>query len=123
MSEIKIVKFAVEDFCKITGNNDMIDAARLNQIAGPCYTAIQGGKILGCGGVRVSGVGEAWALYSEEAKETKLSLLKETRNWLGVIIRNHALQRIWSECPELQNERFIQCKQLQFRKLNAYLRG
>ncbi len=119
--EIKIVKFAVEDFQRITGSNDMIDAARLNQTAGPCYTAIQGKKVLGCGGVRILGVGEAWALNSEKAKGMKLSLLRETREWLETIIRNHAMQRIWSECPDPPNENFI--KHLQFRKLDAYLRG
>ncbi len=121
MSEIKIVKFSSEDFQRITGSNDMIDAARLNQTAGPCYTAIQGKKVLGCGGVRIIGVGEAWSLYSEEAKKKKLTLLKETRAWLEAIMRNHAMQRIWSECPDPPNENFI--KHLQFRKLDAYLRG
>ncbi len=119
--EIQIVKFSVEDMLAIDPN--LSDVARLNQIAGPCYTAVQGKKVLGCGGVRVDGVGEAWALYSDKAREMKLSLLKETRAWLEIIIRNNALQRIWSECPELRNERFIKCKQLNFRKLEAYLRG
>jgi len=123
MSDIQIVKFSAEDFARITGNSDMIDVARLNQIAGPCYTAIQGGKVLGCGGVRVDGIGEAWAMYSEKAKEMKLSLLRETRAWLDTMIRNNTLQRIWSECPKPQNERFINCKALNFRKLDAYLRG
>ncbi len=122
MSEdIKIVKFSAEDFQRITGSNDMIDSARLNQTAGPCYTAIQGKEVLGCGGVRILGVGEAWALYSDKAKEMKLSLLKETREWLETIIRNHAMQRIWSEPPIPCNQNFIE--HLKFTKIQAYLRG
>ena len=121
MSEIQIVKFSAEDFGRITGNNEMIDTARLNQIAGPCYTAIKDGKVLGCGGVRVDGVGEVWAMNSEEAKGMKLSLLRESRAWLDVIIRNNALQRLWSEAPVPCNENFI--KHLNFRELKAYLRG
>lgn len=119
--DIKIVKFSVEDFQRITGSNDMIDAARLNQTAGPCYTALQGKKVLGCGGVRILGVGEVWAMNSEEAKNMKLSLLRETREWLEVIMRNHAMQRLWSEAPIPCNQNFIE--HLQFRKLSAYLRG
>lgn len=119
--EIKIVRFSVEDACQIWGSTDKINIARLNQIAGPCYTAVQGKEVLGCGGVRVDGVGEAWALYSDKAKEMKLSLLRETRNWLDAIIRHNTLQRIWSECPEPQNQNFI--KHLHFREIDAYLRG
>ena len=121
MSEIKIVKFSTEDFQRITGSNDMIDAARLNQTAGPCYTAIQGNKVLGCGGVRILGVGEVWAMNSEKAKGMKLSLLRETRERLEVIMRNHALQILWSEAPIPCNQNFIE--HLKFTKIQAYLRG
>jgi hypothetical protein len=126
---IEIVKFSVEDAIAISGSAEFANAFRLNQQTGPCYTALyrekEGGKgeIVGCGGVRVDGVGEAWALYSDKAKGMKISLLKETRQWLEIIMRNQALYRIWSECPLPQNERFINCKGLRFRKLDAYLRG
>ncbi len=119
--EIKIVKFSVEDMIKILGSTEKVDVARFNQIAGPCFTAVQGKEILGCGGVRFEGVGEAWSLYSDKAKEMKLSLLKHTRIWLDIIMRKEGLHRIWSECPDPPNENFI--KHLQFRKLDAYLRG
>ena len=118
--EVKIVKFSVEDAIRI-GGVELSDVARLNQIAGPCFSAIVDGNVVGCGGVRISGVGEAWALYGDKAKEMKLSLLKQTRIWLETIMREHSLHRIWSECPDMPNENFI--KHLNFRKLDAYLRG
>ena len=122
MSEIEIVKFTVEDACALAGSTDMADAFRLNQQTGPCYTAVHKGEIVGCCGVRIDGIGEAWASYSEKAKkDLKLTLLKETRNHLDMIMRNHALYRLWSECPLPPNENFIE--HLNFRKLDAYLRG
>lgn len=119
-SDIQIVKFSVEDMLAI--DPTLSDVARLNQQTGPAYTAIQDGKILGCGGIRTDGVGEAWMINSQKVKdEMKFSLLKETRKWLEVMIRNQVLYRVWSESPIPCNQNFIE--HLGFRKLSAYLRG
>jgi len=119
---IKFLKFNPEDACKILGSVDEVNAARINQISGPAYTAVDDDRILGCGGIRVLGVGEVWALYSEEAKAKKKDLLVHTRYWLDRMMREKSLYRLWSECPEpLPNQNFL--KHMDFRKLEAYLRG
>lgn len=119
-NEVEIVKFSVEDMLKIAPN--LSDVARLNQQTGPAYTAIHEGKVVGCCGVRIDGIGEAWALYSDKAKkDLSLSMLKKTQEYLELIMRNHALYRLWSESPTSENENFI--KHMDFRKLTAYLRG
>lgn len=122
MSEIEFHKFSVDDACCILGSNDEINTARINQIAGPAYTAVIDGKPVGCGGVRVAGVGEAWALYSEQTKETRKELLRHTRYWMDRIIREESLWRLWSECPEqLPNRNFLE--HVGFAKVQAFLRG
>ena len=67
MSESEIVKFSVEDMLRI--DPKLSDVARLNQQTGPAFTAIHKGEVVGCCGVRIDGVGEPWALFSEKAKE------------------------------------------------------
>lgn len=47
---------------------DALKWARLNESEGPGFTAVYDGKIAACAGIRIywPGVGEAWALYSED---------------------------------------------------------
>ena len=122
MSEVEIVKFSVEDAIAMQQSTDMVDVFRLNQQTGPCYTAVHKGKIVGCCGVRIDGIGESWASFNEKArKDLKLSMLKQTRIYLDKIMREHTLYRCWSESPTPENENFIE--HMGFRKLTAFLRG
>jgi hypothetical protein len=122
MSEVEIVKFTVEDALAMEGSNELSNAYRLNQQTGPCYTAVHKGEIVGCCGVRIDGIGEVWASYSEKAKkDLKLSMLKQTKIYLDKIMREHALYRLWSESPIDKNCNFIE--HMNFHKINAYLRG
>lgn len=121
MDEVNVVKFSVEDAIRI-GGIELADAARLNQISGPAYSAFLNDKLVACGGVRIVGVGEAWALYSPEALKHKIKLLKHSRIWLDNMTRNESLWRIWSECPEPKpNQNFLE--HMNFNEVKAYLRG
>ena len=122
MSEVEIVRFTVEDAIALDGSTELTDAYRLNQQTGPCWTAVHEGEIVGCCGVRIDGVAEVWANYSQKAKnDLKLSMLKKTQLYLDKVMRDHALYRLWSESPIDKNCNFIE--HLGFRKLPAYLRG
>lgn len=122
MDKITFEKFTVEDACQILGSNDEIDTARINLVTGPAYSAFLNNELVACGGVRVLGIGEAWALYDKKALEKKLSLLKHSKAWLNRIIRDEKLWRIWSECPEPKpNQNFLE--HMKFRQLPAFLRG
>ncbi len=120
--KITFEKFTVSDACQILGSNDEIDVARINLTTGPAYSAWLNNELVACGGVRVRGVGEAWALYSPKALEKKLSLLRHSRAWLDRIIRDEALWRVWSESPRAKaNKNFLE--HLGLRKISAFLRG
>lgn len=122
MEEIQFVKFSVEDAFRILGNLDDINSVRLNMVSGPGYSAFHNGELLGCGGIRQRGIGEAWAIYTEKAKEHKKELLKQSRIWLDRMMRDERIWRVWSETPKIEaNQNFL--KHLGFRELQAFLRG
>ena len=118
---LEFLKFSVDDAFAIDGNTDRANIHRLNQQTGPGYTVVEDGKILGCGGIRTQGIGEAWALYSPEAKDRRRELLEKTRYWMDMMAREERLWRIWSEAPIAPNVNFI--KHLGFEKIEAYLKG
>lgn len=121
--KIDIVKYSVEDAYQILGNLDEINMGRLNQISGPAYSAYHNGELLGCGGIRTKGIGEAWAMFTEEAKKNKRDLLKHCRIWIDQMMRDERIWRVWSESPEAKpkNQNFL--KKMGFRKTEAFLRG
>lgn len=122
MKNIQFIKFSVEDAFHILGNLDNINAARLNEVSGPAYSAFHNGELLGCGGIRALGIGEAWAIYTEKAKEHKKELLKQSRIWLDKMMRDERIWRLWSESPKIEtNQNFL--KHMGFRELQAFLRG
>ena len=118
--DIKFIKFSVEDAFRILGNIDDINTARLNEVSGPAYSAFHNGELLGCGGIRHLGIGEAWAIYTEKAKEHRKELLRQSRLWLDKMMRDEKIWRLWSEAPE-NNQNFL--KHMSFRKTEAFLRG
>lgn len=123
--KIDIVPFSAEDAYRILGNLDEINGARLNQISGPAYSLFHKGELLGCGGIRTAGVGEAWEMLTKEAKEKGniRELLEQSRIMLDKMIREEKIYRIWSESPEgkPKNQNFL--KKMGFRETAAFLRG
>jgi len=126
MDKITFEKFSVEDACHLLGSNDELDTARINLVTGPAYSAYLNNQLVACGGIRVRGIGEVWAIYSEKAREDNFTRNKQivvnTRAWLDRIIRDERLWRVWSESPQAKpNQNFLE--HMRFRKLPAFLRG
>ena len=122
-STIKVVKFSVEDAYHILGNLDEVNMGRLNQVSGPAYSLFHKGELLGCGGIRTVGIGEAWLMLTEEAKKHKRDLLTHCRMMIDKMMRDEKIWRVWSESPEdkPKNKNFL--KKMGFRKTEAFLRG
>lgn len=82
-------------------DSSFAQGAALSQVTGPAFTIMtdeKKPKILGCGGVRVQGIGEAWAFYDKEAlKDFPKILLPTTRQVLNDIIAQERLIRIYAE--------------------------
>lgn len=120
--KIQIFKFNPEDMLSLLKNTDCADNARLKQISGPALSIFLNDELVSCAGIQTSGVGEAWAFFSEKAKEHKRALLVETKKYLDFLIRENDLWHIWAECPdEIVKQNFLE--HLNFRKIQAFVRG
>lgn len=104
MNNIKIIPFRVEHALELKESGIIegnywcnFDAdAKLAQLLGPGYTAKVDGEIIACAGIRLfwQGVGEAWALFSPKVKDLKLSALRNTRQYLALIIARNELRYV-----------------------------
>lgn len=91
MKDVEIRKFRAEDVKEVFTDPAMLAGAELNEISGPGYTALSNGRIIGCGGVRIHGVGEVWAGFTPEARDMKKEMLYYNRIWLEHIIKENGL--------------------------------
>jgi hypothetical protein len=63
---------------------------------GPGYTAVQGSRIVACAGVMIpwSGLGFAWAVVTDEARQWPCAVHRATRRALEQITRDYTLRRV-----------------------------
>lgn len=98
---MKLVPFRVEHLYQIvpreTVNMDQAIAAAIRlEGLGPAFTAIDGERVIGCGGVaRLWGrVGEAWTLFGAEIAEHPVWLHRTVRTMLRDIMDGMDLDRL-----------------------------
>lgn len=76
----------------------------LNSQCGTAESFYMDGKLIGIGGVRYIGLGEAWMACMPEMKtEKKLTLLKESRNYIIETKHELKLWRIFAESKISKN--------------------
>lgn len=120
---IKIRKFQPEDMINLLGCTEEIAAnARLNQVSGPGFSYFLDNEIVGCGGVRIAGVGEAWAVFSPETLKYMWDLFSHSKAVLEKIIRNESLWRLWAETKLKDRNHELFLKRLNFQKREAFVR-
>ncbi len=91
-----IKKFSVDDIKQFTDDPEEIEAGKLSMGTGPAFSLFDDdGKLVGSGGVRVYGVGEAW-LVGMDLENHKLSLLRGIKEKMDEIIREQALWRVYA---------------------------
>lgn len=89
-------------------------ADRLDPYAlrGCAFTGLIDGKVVGCAGVRPlwPGVGEAWAVFSLEALDRRVSLFRAAARGLAALEDAQALRRIQATChaDHAAGARFLQ---------------
>ena len=79
------------------GNQGYLKAwAEYNGKAGPAYTGLKDGKIVGAAGVRLyeKNTGELWAVFSKEIAKHKKELLRSARELLGIILTEFNLRTL-----------------------------
>lgn len=105
IKHIEIIPFEVEHalnldvrgFDKSMQNNKrFLEWAEMNCSGGPAFSGIMNDKIIGCGGVRIiwDGVGEAWALFSEDINRYTKEAYYYINKFLNIIIKDQNLHRV-----------------------------
>ncbi len=70
--------------------------AEFNAQAGPAYTGLLDGKIIGAAGIRMvrPGVGDVWSVFSTEMPAVRLSAFKCLKRMLGILIAEFEFTRL-----------------------------
>lgn len=101
---MKIIKFKIEHALsldirpheeKIKNNKDFEKWAKLNEES-TSFSGFCDGKLIGCAGIRIvwEGVGEAWALASQDIYKHPKSAFKNVRDYLDKIIKEQGFWRV-----------------------------
>jgi hypothetical protein len=85
------------------GNADLEhgNAAIISQMSGPAFTLMTDkDELLGCGGLRIRGVAQAWGYFSKDALEhKKLSILCQSRRMMNKMIAENRIFKTYAD-PE-----------------------
>ena len=120
---IDVIPFHPEDMLRILGNTqENAGNARLNHISGPARSFFLDKKLVGCGGVRIVGVGEAWASFNPEAKEHIWDLFSRSKGVIEQIMRDEKLWRVWAEMSVNDERHRLFLKRLNFEPREAFVR-
>jgi hypothetical protein len=66
-----------------------------NEFAGPAFTGLYEGKVVGCGGMVIMGDrAVAWALFSRDIKKLQLSFFKYVKKYLEMIVAVCDIKRL-----------------------------
>lgn len=90
--------FSMEHYKALFGNENP-NCGIVNLTTGPAFALIDRGAVLAIGGVRVTGIGQAWAYLSEEAKQKRnvKSVLRTAKAVIHESITAEKLYRIYAE--------------------------
>lgn len=119
MNDIK--KFRMEDALQILSEKDQIAWAKLNEVAGPGFTWMIDGKVLACGGIRTFGVGEAWAVFSPDAKDKKKEMLRLSKDKFKEMIESLNLWQVFATTKDISPEQANFLEHLGFEKSECYI--
>ena len=95
MSDLIVEPFVLDHYRAMGGDN--INAAILGQISGPAFTLMDGGQILAIGGVRVLGIGQAWALLAPGGEKRAKTILRTARAVIERSMASEKLYRVYAE--------------------------
>ena len=72
-------------------------AANLNILAGTAESFFEDGRLVGVGGIRYTGIGEAWLITPPDIRGRGLSLLREARRVFTETCDERCLRRCYAE--------------------------
>jgi hypothetical protein len=97
VSDMRIEPFTIDHYRQMTDDLSGLTAACLNQISGPAFTLSDGGQILAIGGIRVQGIGQAWALLGPGAEKRAKTVLRAAREAISHSMTTERLYRVYAE--------------------------
>ena len=96
MTEIK--PFLPADAAIILGDRNCTEDANYNHATGPGFTLLKDNRPIASAGIRIYGVGELWAILSDEAKDKNiLSFMKKFRKQLEDTKRAEKIAKLYAE--------------------------
>jgi len=97
----RVETFAPEHQVALGGDANV---AIINQQTGPAMTLMTDERkpeIIGCGGIRIDGIGQAWAQFSPAAlKDMPIAIIRQSKQWLHEMMVAHKLYRLYAEASE-----------------------
>lgn len=125
---IDIRPYKAEDALQIISDPDEIMWAKLHEIAGPGFTGLKDGKVLGCGGIRINGIGEIWGVFSPEVKDRtigfsriKKDLLEQSQNKVREMIKATNLWQVIATTKNISPQQANFLEHLGFEKSECYV--
>lgn len=107
---------------RLIGDEPTVAAnARLNLLSGPAVTVHLDNELAACGGVRIKGIGEAWAQYSPKALED-INFLHESQKQIDRMCREHEIWRLWSEVSVDDEKHKSFLRHMNFTEMSAWCR-
>ena len=94
---MRIEPFTIDHYRAMGGDPAHLNAAIVSQISGPAYAMIEGKVVLAIGGVRVQGIGQAWAMLSPEARKHPKDVLRAARQVIAESMAAERLYRVYAE--------------------------
>ena len=84
-----------------------VNAAIVNQVTGPAFTLMTDkDEIVGCGGLRIHGVAQAWGYFSTDAlKDMKKTILRESKKAMNELIAENRIFKTYAD-PEAPDSWF-----------------
>ncbi len=95
MSELILRPFLLDHYRAIGGDN--LNAAIVNRVTGPAFTLFDGREILGMGGIRVQGIGQAWILLMPGAERRAKTILRYSRAAIEEAMAREKVYRLYAE--------------------------
>jgi len=94
---MNIEPFTIDHYRAMMGDENL-SAACLNLVSGPAFALTEGGIVLAIGGIRVQGIGQAWALLAPGAAEKRAkTVLRTARTVIDQSIAQERLYRVYAE--------------------------
>jgi hypothetical protein len=93
--------------CGENADQELVSSAIVSQISGPAFTLMTDkNEILGCGGLRIQGVAQAWGYFSKDGlRDMKKTILRKSQAAMNKMIAENRIYKTYAD-PEAPDSWF-----------------